>query len=116
MSNKSYMDYIKSIHYPKTKQLYIMRSRVKTLELKNLEFFTKKRKITNPYQRIPTISLIFPSFLEQSRPSALFIVDGRGIGQLDWVRVSFPGENRHAQRKAETGLPDGAGDRAEPDP
>ena len=45
MKPRQYKDYSLSLAYPKTKQLFLMRSYVKTLELKNLEFFTKKKKI-----------------------------------------------------------------------
>lgn len=45
MDHHQYKDYIFSLAYPKTKQLYILRANVKTVELKNLEFFTKKKKI-----------------------------------------------------------------------
>ncbi|PNX49795.1 MAG: hypothetical protein BV457_00495 [Thermoplasmata archaeon M9B1D] len=45
MNYHQYNDYIFSLAYPKTKQLYILRANVKTIELQNLSFFTKKKKI-----------------------------------------------------------------------
>jgi len=45
MNNKHYLNYVRSHHYPKTKQLYIMRTYVGGVELKNLDFFIKKKKI-----------------------------------------------------------------------
>ena len=45
MNPCQYKDYTLNLAYPKTKQLYMMRSYVKTVELKNLDFFTKRNKI-----------------------------------------------------------------------
>ena len=45
MNHKEYFNYVFSLPYPKTKQLYIMRTYVDRVELKNLYFFTKKKKI-----------------------------------------------------------------------
>jgi hypothetical protein len=40
---KQYKDYIFSLAYPSTEQLYLIRAKVKTVELTNLEFFTKRK-------------------------------------------------------------------------
>ncbi len=45
MEDKDYFNYVFSLPYPKTKQLYLMRTYVKRIELKNLDFFTKRKKI-----------------------------------------------------------------------
>jgi hypothetical protein len=45
MKPRQYKDYTLSLAYPKTEYLFLMGSKVKSLELKNLTCFTKKKKI-----------------------------------------------------------------------